>query len=75
MGNSTIDLTDNLHSTDSILSKSTEESEEADKQIILHAIDIGRRVPQPQLNVYSLDTDVLVLLTSFYTQIYHHKRQ
>jgi hypothetical protein len=51
------------------LQKGRHELEEADQQIILHAIDIGRRVPQPKLSVYSLDTDVLVLLTGFYTQI------
>jgi hypothetical protein len=51
------------------LQEGRHELEEADQQIILHAIDIGRRVPQPKLSVYSLDTDVLVLLTGFYTQI------
>jgi hypothetical protein len=51
------------------LQEGRHELEEADQQIILHAIDIGRRVPQPKLNVYSLDTDVLVLLTGFHTQI------
>jgi hypothetical protein len=51
------------------MQRGKQDLEEADQQIILHAVDIGRRTPQPKLHVYSLDTDVMVLLTGFYQQI------
>ena len=43
--------------------------EEADHQIVLHSIDIAQNDPETILDVYSLDTDVFVLLTAFYPEI------
>ena len=43
--------------------------EEADHQIVLHSIDIAEKNHNIVLDVYSLDTDVFVLLTAFYLKI------
>jgi hypothetical protein len=43
--------------------------EEADHQIVLHSIDIAQNDPETILDVYSVDTDVFVLLTAFYPVI------
>ena len=43
--------------------------EEADHDIVLHSIDIAQNDPETIFDVYSLDTDVFVLLTAFYPEI------
>ena len=43
--------------------------EEADHQIVPHSTDFAQNDPEAILDVYSLDTGVLVLLTAFHAEI------